>query len=193
MSVDSVSSSSNTVHNAVSQAKSRINEAKTAAASKASKASEASSSSSSSSSTSSSGSSDAVEMSSSADSIHRSSVASLDDDCSGVAAESDDSSLSSGKVTISGSEASNNIDITIAEDGSYVVSVNGEETTYSPDEVESLNIKGGRGDDNISIHGSYTSDIALSIDAGAGNDSIVADDDVQQAMTIEGGKGDDYM
>lgn len=70
----------------------------------------------------------------------------------------------------SGTEGDDTIAVHRGENGGLIVNINGEDTTYSHSDAEKL-----------------------VIDGGAGNDRIVVDNDVFQAMYITGGAGNDYI
>lgn len=83
------------------------------------------------------------------------------------------------------------------EQGSLIVNVNGEETTYSKDECRHIIIDGGDGDDTITVDKSVT--MGLYITGGLGNDAITGgsgDDTIIDNFghnVIHGGKGDDTI
>ncbi len=119
--------------------------------------------------------------------------------------------LTENAVFVNGTDKADTIDITINKDGSYLVSMNGEETTYSSEEAQRLVVNGGDGDDKITVHqeamdvGSQyalrynTRESArraasgILINAGAGNDTITASDDVKQKLYMTGGEGNDTI
>ena len=80
---------------------------------------------------------------------------------------------------LSGTGRGDTINVTSNDDGNIVVSVNGTEHTYTPDEAKKLIIDGGAGDDNITVDESVTAN--LNIVGGKGDD------------TIYGGSGNDYI
>lgn len=124
-------------------------------------------------------------------------------------------------VIAMGTEGSDEIYITSGNNGSLVVTVNGEATEYSADVLPRLIIDGGKGDDRITVDekvqtglrltggegddyiiGGSGNDIifdhhgANTINGGAGNDIIIAhgaDLKDGRGNTLEGGAGDDYL
>ena len=194
MSVDGVGSSNqNTVQNTVSQERNYVDSANQNASVQESSASEAEGSGYGSSAET----GDDVAFSDKASSISsrstRNCVVSADDYESWEDEEVPLAGDSEEKIVISGGKGSDSIDITIGEDGSCTVLVNGKKTVYSSEETKNLYIDGGNGNDTIAIHGAYDSSIGLFIDGGSGDDLIQADEDVIKALNIEGGDGDDTV
>ncbi len=101
-------------------------------------------------------------------------------------------------VRINGTKGDDTIDVTIDSDGSYTVSVNGEESVYSAEEARRLMIDGGKGNDRITIHGNgkdngETPQSAVFVNGGKGDDVIGADSEVNTQLFITGGDGNDEL
>lgn len=91
-----------------------------------------------------------------------------------------------GRVHIAAGKGSDEIDLSLGEDGLVHVTVNGEEVySCTPEEAENLVIHGGRGDDQIknSVDG-------VRIRGGRGDDRIFSE---ASNVTIFGGRGDDRV
>ncbi len=99
-----------------------------------------------------------------------------------------DGPLPEGAIRIKGTHGADRIDIDQLQDGSVTVSVNGKMRTFNSEEARRLVIEGGAGDDTIIA--SENVDVPMYILGGRGSDTIVGGfgDDY-----IRGGKGNDVI
>jgi hypothetical protein len=91
-------------------------------------------------------------------------------------------------IYVDGDDKNNTISVKQNDDGSIVVNVDGQEKTYTQEEAKNLVIRGGAGNDNISIDDSV--DIGINIEGGEGNDRIIGGKGNDK---ISGGGGRDYI
>lgn len=89
------------------------------------------------------------------------------------------------------------INITAGDNGGIIVSVNGEEYSYTRNEAESLIIDAGAGIDNVHVDDSVTNELYITggkgndnLEGGKGNDTIV---DNQDSNVINGDEGNDTL
>ncbi len=100
-------------------------------------------------------------------------------------------------TVLAASGKDDNIHVSKGENGGIVVSVNGEEYSYSDYEAQNLIIDAGAGNDKITVDKEVTNELHITggkgndtIKSGSGNDIIV---DNYGANNIDGGAGDDEI
>ena len=98
--------------------------------------------------------------------------------------------LSGTTLTVTGSGMNNSI--TVAESTSLTVTIDGVTYSYTPASVTAINILGLNGNDTIAIN-SLLAGTILTVDGGAGDDSITVASTVTNATTLLGGDGNDTL
>ncbi|MCR5662200.1 MAG: hypothetical protein K6G50_08740 [bacterium] len=100
-------------------------------------------------------------------------------------------------TVLAASGGNDEIHVSKGTNGGIVVSVNGEEYSYTRSEAEKLIIDGGKGNDNITVDEDVTLDVNITggkgndrITGGSGNDIII---DNYDSNVIDGGSGDDLL
>ncbi len=100
-------------------------------------------------------------------------------------------------TVLAASNGNDDIHVSNGADGGIVVSVNGEEYSYTRQEAATLIIDAGAGNDNVTVDEDVK--IALNITGGAGNDNLQggSGDDIivdnLDSNVIEGGAGEDIL
>lgn len=92
------------------------------------------------------------------------------------------------KLTIDAGAGDDVITVKKAGADKYEVDINGQKFILSAEEMKNLTLKGGEGNDTIIIDDSV--DIAINVDGGAGDDTIV---NYANGTKIDGGDGDDLI
>jgi Ca2+-binding RTX toxin-like protein len=109
-----------------------------------------------------------------------------------------------GKTVIDAGKGNDDINIHTNEDGSVDVTINGEVHNFSAQEAKNLEVRGGKGNDNITctgeaqddnsfmakLFGNTNRDPNITIDGGKGDDTIAGGCGNE---TIRGGKGNDVI
>lgn len=91
-------------------------------------------------------------------------------------------------IVLDAGRGDDEIHVRRGQDGNYNVNVNGVDYCFTPDEFARLKIKGGRGNDRITVDGSV--DQPVRVDGGRGDDTIINRAD---GADLRGGRGDDTI